>query len=78
MSNLGNRLAKIEHDRHSARGVAVVEKHSDESTDTAVARWMVDHPGEPDPRAAPVTVYVTKWAREWQAAGRTKPEGLVA
>ena len=69
MSNLGNRLAKIEHDRHSARGVAVVEKHSDETNESAAARWLADHPGEPDPRTAPLTVFVTKFAR---------PAGLVA
>jgi hypothetical protein len=69
MSTLGNRLAKIEHARHSARGGVVVPKHSDESTDSAVARWLADHPGEPDPRTAPLTVYITKFGR---------PEGLAA
>jgi hypothetical protein len=70
MSNtLDKRLAKIEHDRHSARGVAVVDKHSDETNESAAARWMAEHPGEPDPRTAPLTVYVTKFA---------KPEGLAA
>jgi hypothetical protein len=79
MSNtLDKRLAKIEQDRHSARGVAVVVKHSDETNESAAVRWMADYPGEPDPRTAPVTVYVTKWAREWQAAGWTMPEGLTA
>jgi hypothetical protein len=70
MSNtLDKRLAKIEHDRHSARGVVVVEKHSDETSESAVARWMADHPGKPDPRTAPLTVFVVKFAT---------PEGLPA
>ena len=67
MSNLGNRLAKIEQDRHVTRGVAVVEKHSDETNESACARWLADHPGEPDPRTAPLTVFVVKFAM---------PEGL--
>jgi hypothetical protein len=70
MSNtLDKRLAKIEHDRHSARGAVVVEKHSDETNESAAARWMAEHPGEPDPRSAPLTVYITKFSR---------PEGLAA
>ena len=69
MSNLGNRLAKIEQDRHSSRGLVVVEKHSDETNESAAGRWMADHPGEPDPRTAPLTVYVIKFSR---------PEGLAA
>jgi hypothetical protein len=69
MSNLGKRLEKIEQDRHAARGLAVVSKHSDETNESAAARWMQDHPGEPDPRTAPLTVYVIKFAR---------PEALAA
>jgi hypothetical protein len=72
MSNLGNldkRLVKIEHDRHAARGLSVVSKYSDETNESAADRWMADHPGEPDPRTAPLTVFVVKFAT---------PEGLAA
>jgi hypothetical protein len=79
MSNtLDKRLAKVEEDRHTARGVAVVPKHSDESNESAVARWLADHPGAPDPRTAPLTVFITKWSREWASQGWTMPEGLTA
>jgi hypothetical protein len=69
---LDKRLAKIEHDRHSARGVAVVPKRADETKESAAARWMTEHPGDPDPRTAPMTVYITKWA------DCALPEGLTA
>ena len=72
MTNLNQRLAKVEHGRHQARGVVVVWKHSDESNDSAVARWMAEHPGKPDPRGAGLTVYLISWARE------TATEGVAA
>ena len=42
MSNLGNRLAKIEHDRQPT-GVAVVWMNASESTDAAIARYLAEH-----------------------------------
>jgi hypothetical protein len=71
MSNITQRLAKVEQVRQG-RGVVVVWKNSDESTDAAVARWMAEHPGETDPRtAAALTVYLISWQREWPAEGAT-------
>ena len=70
MSNLTQRLAKVEDERQAARGVVVVWKHSDESSDSAVARWMAEHPDRPDPRTdAALVVYLISWQREWAAEG---------
>jgi hypothetical protein len=56
MSNLTQRLAKVEDGRQAARGVVVVWKHSDESSDSAIARWMTEHTDRPDPRTTALTV----------------------
>jgi hypothetical protein len=69
MSNLTQRLARVEDGRQAARGVVVVWMHSDESSDSAIARWMVEHPDRPDPRTAALTVYLISWQREWAAEG---------
>jgi hypothetical protein len=71
MSNLNQRLAKVEHAQHQARGVVVVWKHSGETEDSAVARWMTEHPGKPDPRTSPLIVYLISWQGEWTAEGAT-------
>jgi hypothetical protein len=65
MSNINQRLAKVEQARQGS-GVVVVWKNSDESVDSAMARWMTDRPGEPDARTA---VYLISWqAAEGTAA----------
>ena len=46
------RVAKMEGGRH---GVVVVWKHSDETEDSAIARWMAEHPDRPDPHGAALT-----------------------
>ena len=67
MSNLNQRLAKIEHDRQTT-GVAVVWMRPSENTDTAIARYMAEHE-KPDPRTdAALTVYLIKWASESEGA----------
>ena len=68
MSKLTQRLAKVEDGRQAARGVVVVWKHSDETDDSAIARWMSEHPDRPDPRTE-LTVYLISWQREWAAEG---------
>ena len=60
------RVAKMEGGR---RGVVVVWKHSDETEDSAIARWMAEHPDRPDPHGAALTVYLISWQREWAAEG---------
>ena len=70
MGNLIQRLAKVEDERQATRGVVVVWKHSDESSDSAVARWMAKHADRPDPRTdAAFVVYLISWQREWAAEG---------
>ena len=61
-----DRVAKIEGGRC---GVVVVWKHSDETEDSAIARWMAEHPDRPDPHTAALTVYLISWQREWAAEG---------
>jgi hypothetical protein len=70
MSNINQRLAKVESGMQQARGVVVVWKNADESADSAVSRWMAEHPGKPDPRTAPLTVYLISW--------QTTAEGVAA
>jgi hypothetical protein len=61
MNNLDKRLAKIEHEL-TPTDIVVVWKDADESADSAVARWMADRPGEPDPRNNPRrTVHLVSW-----------------
>jgi hypothetical protein len=67
MSNLTQRLAKVEDGRQAARGFVVVWKHSDENSDSAITRWMAQHPDRPDPRTTALTVYLISWQREWAA-----------
>jgi hypothetical protein len=61
MSNLDKRLAKIE-DERTPPDVVVIWRDANESADSAVARWMADRPGEPDPRNNPRrTVHLVSW-----------------
>jgi hypothetical protein len=48
MSNLMNRLDRLEDVLHPKRPVVVWRNH-DETEDAATARWCADHLGEPNP-----------------------------
>jgi hypothetical protein len=59
--SLDSRLTKIEHEL-TPTDIVVVWKDADESANSAVARWMADRPGEPDPRNNPRRmVYLISW-----------------
>jgi hypothetical protein len=69
VSNLTQRRAKVEDGRQAARAVVVVRMHSEESSDSAIARWMGERPDRPAPPTAALTVYLISWQREWAAEG---------
>ena len=58
MSNLTNRLDKLENCMHPKRVIVVWQNH-DEAAEAAVDRWRAAHPGEPEPN--PNSVHLIRW-----------------
>ena len=58
--SLDSRLTKME-ELGRPDNVVVVWRHAGESTDAAIARWMADRPGAPDPRGTATELMFVSW-----------------
>jgi hypothetical protein len=58
MSNLMNRLGRLEEVMDPKRLIVVWQNH-DETEDAAITRWRTAHPGEPQPN--PDNVQLIRW-----------------
>jgi hypothetical protein len=63
--SLDSRLTKIE-ELGRPDNVVVVWRDVGESADAAIARWMAERPGAPDPRGTSAVVHLIGWMREPQ------------
>jgi hypothetical protein len=73
MSNLSQRVAKLEDIAHPDGRIIVMWKHVDETNAQARERWRKEHPGQ-DPDAADLKAMILRWSKSgkrgaWRIAG---------
>lgn len=68
--SIKGRLGKLESAKGNGR-VVVIWKHQGETSESAMARWRVANPEQPDPSSAGLQVYLVRWAAP-------SPEGVAA
>lgn len=59
--SIKGRLDKLESAQGSGR-IVVIWKHHDETSESAMARWRVANPEQPDPNSSGLQVCLVRWA----------------